>query len=85
MPKASVKLFVREEAKVVAADISGAKEDTAAEVGQRVLHVHRDVRQEADVEAMMATAVGEFGRVDAMLNLAGWPTEHARRPHHGTL
>ena len=33
MAKASVKVFAREGAKVVAADISGAEQDTAAEVG----------------------------------------------------
>ena len=53
MAKASVKIFVREGAKVVAADISGAEKDTAAEVGAGVLPVHCDVTQEADVEAMM--------------------------------
>ena len=36
MAKASVKVFVREGAKVVAADISGAEKDTAAEVGDGV-------------------------------------------------
>ena len=51
MAKASVKVFVREGAKVVAADISGAEQDTAAEVGGDVLPVHCDVTQEADVEA----------------------------------
>ncbi len=35
MGKASVKVFVREGASVVAADISGAEQDTAAEVGDR--------------------------------------------------
>ena len=71
MAKASVKVFVREGAKVVAADISGAEEDTAAEVGHGVLPVHCDVSKEADVEAMMATALKEFGRVDVVLNVAG--------------
>ncbi len=71
MGKASVKVFVREGAKVVAADISGAEQDTAAEVGDGVLPVHCDVSEEADVEATMATAVKEFGRVDAVLNVAG--------------
>ena len=33
MGKASVRVFVNEGAKVVAADISGAEEDTAAEAG----------------------------------------------------
>ena len=71
MAKASAKLFVREGAKVVAADISGAEKDTAAEVGAGVLPVHCDVTQEADVEAMSEAAVDEFGRVDAVLNVAG--------------
>ncbi len=71
MGKASVKVFVREGASVVAADISGAEEDTAAQVGSGVLPVHCDVTQEADVEAMMAAAEAEFGRVDSVLNVAG--------------
>lgn len=71
MAKASVQLFVREGAQVVAADISGAEQDTAAEVGDGVLPVHCDVTKEADVEAMIASAVAEFGRVDAVLNVAG--------------
>jgi NAD(P)-dependent dehydrogenase (short-subunit alcohol dehydrogenase family) len=70
MGKASVKVFVREGAKVVAADISGAEQDVAADV-EGVLPVHCDVTQEADVEAVMAAAVEEFGRVDAVLNVAG--------------
>ena len=53
MAKASVKVFVREGASVVAGDISGAENDTAAEVGDGVLPVHCDVTDEADVEAMM--------------------------------
>ena len=71
MGKASVKVFVREGAQVVAGDISGAEKDTAAEVGESVLPVHCDVTQEADVEAMIQAAVDEFGRVDAVLNVAG--------------
>ena len=43
MGKASAKIFVREGAKVVAGDISGAEKDTAAEVGHGVLPVHCDV------------------------------------------
>jgi NAD(P)-dependent dehydrogenase (short-subunit alcohol dehydrogenase family) len=71
MGKASVKVFSREGAKVVAGDISGAEKDTAAEVGGGVLPVHCDVTKEADVEAMVAAAVEKFGRVDAVLNVAG--------------
>jgi NAD(P)-dependent dehydrogenase (short-subunit alcohol dehydrogenase family) len=71
MAKASVKVFVREGAKVVAGDISGAEKDTAAEVGAGVLPVHCDVTKEAEVEAMMRAAVEEFGRLDAVCNVAG--------------
>jgi len=71
MAKASVKVFVREGAKVVAADVSGGEKDTAAEFGAEVLPVHCDVTSEADVEAMIQAAVGEFGRVDVMCNVAG--------------
>jgi NAD(P)-dependent dehydrogenase (short-subunit alcohol dehydrogenase family) len=71
MAKASVKLFVQEGAKVVAGDISGAEKDTAAEAGGDVIPVHCDVTNEADVEALVKTAVDEFGQIDAMLNVAG--------------
>jgi NAD(P)-dependent dehydrogenase (short-subunit alcohol dehydrogenase family) len=71
MAKASVKVFAREGAKIVAADISGGEKDTAAEVGGDVLPVHCDVTSEADVEAMIQAAVDEFGRVDVVCNVAG--------------
>ena len=71
MAKASVKVFVREGAKVVAADFSGAEQDTAKEVGGDVLPVHCDVTKEEDIERMVAAAVEEFGRLDIMLNDAG--------------
>jgi NAD(P)-dependent dehydrogenase (short-subunit alcohol dehydrogenase family) len=71
MAKASVKVFAREGAKIVAADISGAEQDVAAAVDGEVLAVHCDVTKEADVEALMAAATKEFGRVDAVLNVAG--------------
>ena len=82
MGKASVKIFVREGAKVVAGDISGAEKDTAAEVGEGVLPVHCDVTQEADVEAMVRAAVEEFGRIDAVLNVAGIADADAGRGRH---
>ena len=69
--KASVKVFVREGASVVAADISGAETDTAAEVGDRVLPVRCDVTQEGEVESLMSTAIEAFGRLDCVFNVAG--------------
>lgn len=76
MGKASVKVFVREGATVVAADISGAEVTTAEEVGGQaaggpVLPVHCDVTQESDVEALFAQALDTYGRVDSVLNVAG--------------
>ena len=50
MAKASVRAFIREGAKVVAADISGAQKDTAAEIGGEIFPVHCDVTKEADIE-----------------------------------
>jgi len=60
MGKASVKIFVREGARVVAGDISGAEQDTAAELGEGVLPVRCDVTREAQVEAMIAAAVARM-------------------------
>jgi NAD(P)-dependent dehydrogenase (short-subunit alcohol dehydrogenase family) len=71
MAKASVKLFAAEGARIIAADVSGAEKDVASEVGDAVVPVHCDVTQEADVEALMRAAVDEFGRLDAVLNVAG--------------
>jgi NAD(P)-dependent dehydrogenase (short-subunit alcohol dehydrogenase family) len=71
MGRASVQVFVREGAKVIAGDISGAEKDTAAELGEAVVPVHCDVTNEADVEALIRAAVEEFGRVDAVCNVAG--------------
>ena len=82
MGKASVKVFVREGAEVVAADISGAEQDTAEEVGGDVLAVHCDVTKEEDIERTVAAAVEEFGRLDVMLNVAGIARGDADRRHH---
>ena len=77
MAKAATEVFVREGAKVLAADISGAEKDTAAELGEPVVPFHVDVSNEDDVEAMFAAAVENFGRVDAVLNVAGIGTAGA--------
>ena len=64
-------MFVREGARVVAADISGAERQTADEIGDAVVPFRCDVTKEADVTALMAEAVKLFGRLDAVLNVAG--------------
>jgi NAD(P)-dependent dehydrogenase (short-subunit alcohol dehydrogenase family) len=69
--RAATGVFVREGARVLAADISGAEKDTAATVGHGVVPFRCDMTKELEVEAMIAAAMEEFGRVDAMLNVAG--------------
>src|SRR5438093_1216032 len=71
MARASARVFVREGANVLGADISGREQETAAELGEAFVPFHADVSQEADVEAMFAAALVAFGRVDAVLNVAG--------------
>ena len=71
MARASTRVFVREGAKVLAADISGREEETAAELGDAVVPCRCDVTDEAQVAAMFAAAREAFGRVDAVLNVAG--------------
>lgn len=72
MAKAAVKIFVREGASgVIAADVSGAEEDTAKEVGDKVVPVHCDVTKEEDIVGALEAGVQRFGKVDAVLNVAG--------------
>lgn len=71
MGRASAEVFVREGARVVAADISGAEEQTAADLGDSVIAVHCDVSDEASVIALYEAAVKAFGKVDCALNVAG--------------
>ena len=72
MGQASVQVFVREGAKVVAADISGAREGHRRRGRRRrAARSTATSPSEADVEAMIRAAVDEFGRVDAVLNVAG--------------
>lgn len=71
MGRASTQVFVREGARVLAADVSGGEEETAAALGDAVVACRTDVTDEASVIAMFAAAVEAFGRVDAVLNVAG--------------
>ncbi len=71
MGRAAAEVFVREGAKVLAADISGQQEDTAAALGDDAVAFQVDVSDEASVEAMFAAALKAFGKVDAVLNVAG--------------
>jgi NAD(P)-dependent dehydrogenase (short-subunit alcohol dehydrogenase family) len=71
MARASAHVFVREGAKVLAADITGKQKETADELGEAVVPFQVDVTDEGQVEAMFAKALEVFGRVDCVLNVAG--------------
>ena len=71
MARASARVFVREGAKVLGADISGREKEAADELGDPFVPFHVDVSKEEDVEAMFAAALEAFGKVDAVLNVAG--------------
>lgn len=69
--RATAQMFASRGAKVIAADISGAQSELATAFGASMVPCHCDVADEVQVEAMMATAITHFGRLDAVLNVAG--------------
>jgi NAD(P)-dependent dehydrogenase (short-subunit alcohol dehydrogenase family) len=69
--RAIARVFVREGAKVLAADFSGAQNSLPDELGPGVIPFHADVTREENVEAMFARALDAFGRVDAAIHNAG--------------
>lgn len=72
MGRATALLLGSRGAKVIAADVSGAEEETAEQIGEFGVPVRCDVRDEGQVEALFQTAITRFGRLDAMLNVAGF-------------
>ena len=71
MARATAEIFVREGARVLAADVTGRQDDTAAALGDACVAFGVDVREEAQVEAMFAAALDAFGTVDVVCNVAG--------------
>jgi len=71
MGKATAKILAREGAKVVLSDISGAQDQTAADIGENAIATHCDISDEAQIAALIDLAVSKFGKLDAMLNVAG--------------
>ena len=67
--------FAREGANIVAADIKPAlAESTAAavnELGRQCLPLTVDVRQQGDIQRLVAQAVEQFRRIDVLCNNAG--------------
>jgi NAD(P)-dependent dehydrogenase (short-subunit alcohol dehydrogenase family) len=75
MGKAASLLFSREGAHVVLADLNvpggEAAASEASAAGQRCVFQRTDVSAEPDIEALVARALKEFGRLDVMFNNAG--------------
>ncbi len=76
------KLFAREGAAVVVADINDNAGHTVAEQigtdGGRAAFVHADVTRRDDVKAMIEAAVERFGKLDILVNNAGY--SHVNQP-----
>jgi NAD(P)-dependent dehydrogenase (short-subunit alcohol dehydrogenase family) len=72
MGRVATHAFVREGARVVAADVNGtAANETVAELGGKAAAVAGDVTNEADVQRFVQTAVDRFGKLDVLYNNAG--------------
>lgn len=71
MARATAEVFVREGARVFAADVSGRQVETAAALGDACVPFTVDVTDESQVAAMFAAAVDVFGKVDVVCNVAG--------------
>lgn len=68
--EAMAERFIREGAKVVIADISGAQDAVAERLGANCSAIRADVSRGADVRAIFERAKTKFGRLDILCNNA---------------
>ncbi|MEV6265244.1 SDR family NAD(P)-dependent oxidoreductase [Streptomyces sp. NPDC051784] len=73
--RATALLFAKEGARLVIADVDGASAQAAAaeveKAGGTAVTAVGDLREQAVVDQVVATAVGEFGGIDVLVNNAG--------------
>ena len=73
------RLFAAEGAKVVILDLNGdGARKVAADVGHGALAVAGDVTKRADIDAAVKAALDAHGRLDIVINNAGWT--HRNKP-----
>ena len=69
--RAAAKMFAREGASVVVADLDKEKGlAVAAEIGEAAIFLHTDVTKEKSVENLMNAAVERFGSLNILFNCA---------------
>jgi 3-oxoacyl-[acyl-carrier protein] reductase len=67
------KRFAEEGASVVVTDLNAkGAERVAGEIGKNAISVQTDVSQRPEIDAMVAAAMDAFGRIDIMVNNAGY-------------
>lgn len=72
--RATTELFIKEGAKVLAADIQEDKGTRLQEeLGTRLKFLRCDVMKESDIKCAIDTAVETFGKLDVLFNNAGSP------------
>ncbi|KAI3994248.1 hypothetical protein MKX01_012505 [Papaver californicum] len=70
--EATVRLFVRQGAKVVIADVEDATGNLLANsLAPSATFVHCDVTREEDIESLIDSTVSHYGRLDILFNNAG--------------
>lgn len=70
--KACAKLFLEEGASVIIADINENGRKLAEELGEKAVFQHTNVMREADVKSVIDFAVTSFGKLDIIVNNAGF-------------
>jgi NAD(P)-dependent dehydrogenase (short-subunit alcohol dehydrogenase family) len=78
--RATAEAFAAEGARVVCASVSDRATEVARRIGDAAVGVRADVADEDDVIRMIATAEQEFGRLDVLVNNAGFGG--GRKPLH---
>ncbi len=77
--KGIAETFAREGAKVIVMDLNGeGARDVAAQIGATAKAVHGDVTQRADIARAVAETLAFGGRLDIIVNNAGWT--HKNKP-----